>query len=148
MGQMISPQDIDQNHSLPGEKPDGKLQSVIVTFRCYNTRDIVNKNKKKLIVTERITHVKMVGHTSEVRIYFWHLLMNSKNNYLLKNRLKWANKNCKNFDIYNIIFFLKNEKHLEILLFKPVYQKSWYLHSWDVECDGLKLVILGHFLHL
>ena len=70
MGQMISPQDIDQNHSLPGEKPDGKLPSVIVTFMCYNTRDIVNKNKKKLIVTERITHVKMVGHTSEFRIYF------------------------------------------------------------------------------
>ena len=37
---------------------------------------------------------------------------------LLKKLLKWANKKCKNFNIYNIVFF-KNikEKHLEISLF-------------------------------
>ena len=33
-------------------------------------------------------------------ISVWHLLMNLKNNYLLKNLLKWANKKCKYFNIY------------------------------------------------
>ena len=34
------------------------------------------------------------------RISVWHLLMNLKNNYLLKKLLKWANKKCKYFNIY------------------------------------------------
>ena len=37
-----------------------------------------------------------------LRISDCHLLMNLKNNYLLKELLKWANKNCKNIDIYNV----------------------------------------------
>ena len=28
--------------------------------------------------------------------------MNLKNNYLFKKLLKWADKKCKNFNIYNI----------------------------------------------
>ena len=45
------------------------------------------------------THVKKVGHTS-----VWNLLINLKNNYLLKKLLKWANKKCKNFNIQNVLF--------------------------------------------
>ena len=49
------------------------------------------------------------NHTCEeggahLRISVWHLLMNLKNNYLSKNLLKWANKKCKNFNIYNVAF--------------------------------------------
>ena len=45
------------------------------------------------------------SHTCEeggahTRIFVWHLLMNLKNNYLLKKPLKWANKKCKYFNIY------------------------------------------------
>ena len=63
------------------------------------------------------------SHTCEegrahLRISVWHLLMNLKNNYLLKKLLKWANKKCKNFNIYNNVLFKKTkEKHLEISLF-------------------------------
>ena len=57
----------------------------------------------------------MKSHTCEeggthLRISFWHLLMNLKNNYLLKKLLKWANKKCKNFNIYNVVFFLKKKR--------------------------------------
>ena len=34
------------------------------------------------------------------RISVWHLLMNLKNNFLLKKLLKWANKKYKYFNIY------------------------------------------------
>ena len=49
------------------------------------------------------------SHTCEegsthLRISFWHLLMNLKNNYLLKKLLKRANKKCRNFNIYNFVF--------------------------------------------
>ena len=46
--------------------------------------------------------MKKVGHFSEF-ISVWHLLMNLKNNHLLKKLLKWVNKKCKNFSIYNVV---------------------------------------------
>ena len=33
-----------------------------------------------------------------------------KKNYLLKKLLKWANKKCKNFNIYNVVFFQQKKK--------------------------------------
>ena len=36
---------------------------------------------------------------AHLRIYVWHLLMN------LKKLLKWINKKCRNFHIYNVQFF-------------------------------------------
>ena len=63
------------------------------------------------------------SHTCEeggahLRISFWHLLMNLKNNYLLKNCTSRPAKK-KIYNIYNVIyiFFLQKEKHLEIQLF-------------------------------
>ena len=36
----------------------------------------------------------------------------------IKKTVKWANKKCKNFNIYNVVFFQTNkEKHVEISLF-------------------------------
>ena len=41
--------------------------------------------------------------------------------------MKWVNKKCENFNIYNVAFFLKNkEKHLRYHCFTPAYQKSWW----------------------
>ena len=40
-----------------------------------------------------------------------HLLMNLKINYLLEKLLKWTNKKCKNFNIYNVVFFKKIKKN-------------------------------------
>ena len=36
---------------------------------------------------------------SHFRISSWHLLLNLKNNYLLKKLLNWANKKDKNFNV-------------------------------------------------
>ena len=63
------------------------------------------------------------SHTCEegrthLRISFWNLLMDLKSNYLLKKLLNWANEKCRNFNIYNFVFFKnKKERHLEISLF-------------------------------
>ena len=46
---------------------------------------------------------------AHLRISIWHLLMNLKNNYLLKKLLKWANKKYKNFNICNVVFFQKKK---------------------------------------
>ena len=60
------------------------------------------------------------SHTCEegrahLRISVWHLLMNLKNNNLLKKLLKWANKKCCGPMLY--FFKINKEKHLEISLF-------------------------------
>ena len=69
-----------------------------------------------LKITQKSHKCKKGG--AHLRISFWHLLMNLKNNYLLKKLLKWANKKCKNFNVYNVVFFKNNkEKHLDISLF-------------------------------
>ena len=47
---------------------------------------------------------------AHLRISIWHLLINLKNNYLLKKLLKWANKKYKNFNICNVVFFQKKSK--------------------------------------
>ena len=65
-----------------------------------------------LFSIEEMFHLQEKSHTCEeggahLRIFVWHLLMNSKNNYLFKKLLKWANKKCKNFNIYNVAFFKK-----------------------------------------
>ena len=47
------------------------------------------------------------SHTCEgetnLKISVCHLLMNLKNNFLFKKVLKWANKKCMNFNIYNFV---------------------------------------------
>ena len=70
------------------------------------------------------------SHTCEeggphLRISVWHLLINLKNNYLLKKLLKWANKKCMKFIIFNVVFSLKNKE-------KP--------GSWDTEWDRHKFL--------
>ena len=66
------------------------------------------------------------GGGAHLRISVWHLLMNLKNNYLFKKLLKWANKKCKNFNIYNVVFFEKIKKNTRRYhYFTPVHQKSW-----------------------
>ena len=68
------------------------------------------------------THVKKVGHTPE---FVWHLLMNLKNNYLLKKLLKWANKKCEHLNIYkNKKIIIKIKKNTWIYhYFIPVHQQ-------------------------
>ena len=68
------------------------------------------------------------GTSENFFFLFIFLLMNLKNNYLLKKLLKWANKTQKNFNIYNVSFFKKITKTTERFhYFTLVYKKPrWY----------------------
>ena len=67
---------------------------------------------------------KVIVGGTHLRISFWHLLMNLKNNYLLKKLLKWANKKCAN--VITMSYLKKKEKKntWRYYYFTPVYQKS------------------------
>ena len=73
--------------------------------------------------------------------------MNLKNNCLLKKLLKWANKKqCKNFNIYNVAFKKwKTPGDIIILQLCTKNRDDMIYSSWDIECDRMKMVILGHF---
>ena len=65
---------------------------------------------------------KVIVGGTHLRISFWHLLMNLKNNYLLKKLLKWANKKQNNFTM--LYFLKKKKKTLRYHCFTLVHQKS------------------------
>ena len=54
--------------------------------------------------------------------------MNLKN-YLLKKLLKWANKKCKNFNIYNVVFFVKKIKKNNTWRYRYFTHVYW-ISSW------------------
>ena len=78
--------------------------------------------------------MKKVGHTSEF-LFGRHLLINLKNNNLLKKLLKQANKKCKKF-FFSFTYLHLCTKTLDDMIYS----------SWDIECERLKLVIMVHFL--
>ena len=82
--------------------------------------DIMNWRLNKSIRFYKISNTCEEGG-AHLRVSFWHLLTNLKNNYLLKTMLKWANK-CKHFHICNVAFKKKKEKHLEIPSKNPTNQ--------------------------
>ena len=57
--------------------------------------NVTNSRAKKV---DEKPHISKEGG-AYLRISVWHLLMDLKNNYLLKKLLKWAYKKCKNFNI-------------------------------------------------
>ena len=64
-------------------------------------------------------------------------MMTLKNNYLLKKLLKWANKQCKNFNIYNVVFFYKkNERKIpgDIIILHMCTKNldGMIYNSWDI----------------
>ena len=103
------------------------------------------------------------SHTCEesgnhLRISVWNLLINKKHNYLLKKLLKWANKKCKNFNIYTVYFFKKNkEKHLDLdklFFYICAPKKSWYdlqfliyrVRQTEIgNCDSVLVMSRTHF---
>ena len=102
---------------------------------------VIYQNKKSHTCEEGGAHL---------RISVWHLLTKLKNNNLLKKLLQWANKKCKNFNIYNIVFFkkkmMKNTwRYHSFSTCVPKILMIWS-SSWAIECDRLQLVIKGHFL--
>ena len=45
MGETISIEDIDRTHRLLGKKPNEKWRPLFVKFVCYNTSNLIFKNK-------------------------------------------------------------------------------------------------------
>ena len=83
-------------HYLPNKKTDRKNKWCLRPFSSHQT----------FKTDDRKSHTCEEGGI-HLRISVWHLLMNLKNNYLLKKLLKWVNKKCKNFNIYNVVFLKK-----------------------------------------
>ena len=88
------------------------LQNVVFSFKKGSNGRIHSSSDSHHLI-KNLTRVKKVGHTS-----VWHLLMNLKNNYLLKKLLSGLIKNVRIL-IFTMLYFSKknNEKHLEIPLF-------------------------------
>ena len=95
------------------------------------------------------------SHTLEeggahLRISVLHLLMNLKNNCLWKNLLMWANKKRKKLNIFNVVFFKENKRKtpggIIILHLCTKSLDNMIYSSWYIECESLKLVIMGHLL--
>ena len=61
---------------------------------------------------------------AHLRISVWHLLLNLKNNYLLKNWWSGPKKRCKILTL--MLYFFKIEKHTLRYDFAHVYLKSWW----------------------
>ena len=59
-----------------------------------------------------------------------------KKNYLLKKLLKWANKKCKNFNIYNVVFFQQKKK-------KKQNKKNGYIIILQL-CDKANVTLMLH----
>ena len=107
-----------------------------------------NEHEKYEHGTQQLKKIKQLCRRwAHLKISFWHLLVNLKNNYVFKKLLRWANEKCKEFHIYTIVFFQKNkEKPGNILHLSTKNLNDMIYSSWDIECDGLKLIILGQFL--
>ena len=77
------------------------------------------------------------------------LLMNLKNNYLLKKLLKWTNKKTVGILMFTMYFLKKIIETAGDIIILHLYTKNPddMIHSsWGIECGRLKLVIMGHFM--
>ena len=84
-------------------------------------------------------------------ISVWHLLMNLKNNYLLKKLWSGPTKNVRIL-IFTMLYLTKKinktkKTPTDIILYLCTKNHDDMIYSsWDIECDRLKLVIMDHFL--
>ena len=93
--------------------PNSNINSNIPFFNLHRYNKTVNKWK--------ITYMWR-------NISIWHLLMNLRNNYLFNKLLMWANKKCKNFNIYN----KTPNRYQEISLFYT-YVPKILMMIWETE---------------
>ena len=92
-------------------------------------------------------HIYQKNHTYVKKVGTPHNFYLAFTDELEKKLLKWVNKKWKNFNIYNVAFFNKNkEKHPEISLLCTKNLHDMINRYQDIQCDRLKLVIMGHFL--
>ena len=63
-----------------------------------------------LVIYAYKNHANVKKSEAHLRISIWHLLMNLKNNYLLKKLLKWPTKNIRILIFATLYFFKKKSK--------------------------------------
>ena len=68
----------------------------ILTLQNVLYKILISSFPSDKIFLNKKSHTREEGGTHP-RISVWHLLMNFKDNYLLKKLLKWANKKCQVF---------------------------------------------------
>ena len=101
--------------------------------RSYTYPSSHFQRPQKIYLEKEKSHICEEGG-EHPRISVWQLLMNLKNNYLLKKLLKWANKKCKYFNIKIKNNNKKNkEKHLEISLFYSCVPTFFMISSTVLE---------------
>ena len=83
---------------------------------CDTVLEMFEIQKGKALNIMKKSHTCEEGG-AHPRISAWHLLMNLKNNYLLKKLLKWTKKNVSILIFTKIKIKKNKEKHLEISLF-------------------------------
>ena len=86
------------------------------------------------------SHTCVEGGT-HLRLSVWHLLMNLKTNYLLKNRWSGPKKNVRILIL--MLHFFKKEKHNRRYDFTHVYLKAWWydlsflrIRVWQTKIDN------------
>ena len=82
---------------------------------------------------------------AHLRISIWYLLMNLKNNYLLKKLLSRPIKSVRILILQCGIKKTKNPGDIIILHLRTKYLDDMIYSSWDIECVRLKLVLMGLF---
>ena len=93
----IRQQDLDQTHRVGNTKvcKEGKSRPIIIKFSRYDVRSAVDKKKKKVLITERLT-AKRVG-----------LLQEAQGKYRLRNI--WTTDGRNLYKENNRIFLCKNK---------------------------------------
>ena len=117
-----------------------------------------NEHEKYEHGTQQLKKIKqMCRRWAHLRISFWHLLVNLKNNYVFKKLLRWANEKCSfhaEWDGHNVLPFwpifcpftrlatqkikiLKWKNHLEMSSFYSCVSKITIMMygSSGMECD-------------
>ena len=102
-----------------------------------------SKSSKKTNICLQKPHTCEDG--THLRISAWHLLINFEK---LDNLKTWSYKNVRTLTFTMLYFFKKHRKtpgDIIILHLCTKHLDDMIYSSWDIECDRLKLVIMGHF---
>ena len=106
-----------------------KIHFSEISFASMN---IDNKNVSRILIVFKKSH-KCEEGGAHLRVFVWHLLMNLKNNYLLKNCWSEPLKNVRIL-IFTMLYLKKNkEKHVEISLFHTCVPKILMIWSTALE---------------
>ena len=96
-----------------------------VHFSCNKQ---VQMQNNFLITIKKITHMWRTWSTPQN--FCLEFIDELEKQLFIKKNVKWASKKCKNFNVYNVVYFLKRkEKQLKISLFQIYVPKILMIWS-------------------